>query len=453
MKKLINSISYLTQSIQWDDIKFDNLTYEQLNIFYNIIKFVRNSDDLFFVLDANAGTGKTYILTSVVKYFLNINYSKIIISAPTHKALYVIKEMIINKNIDINSLDFKTIHKLIRARAIYTDQGRLEYNIDISNTSFKEKNVLCFIDESGMIDENCFEGLIKWITKVKGKIIFCVDTKQLPPINENYSKVSKLKNIYTLKKIHRIQTMGLYKVYSTFAYFVDKKYFDREMFNRLINNKNNNITLISKGKIEEILKLYINRKNEIKFLCFRNTSRKEWNLRIRKVFYPTIKQKLTIGEQLVANTTFYYDDRQIHSSQFFEVKDLIIREKECCGMYFLCYIINNLEKNELSIIHEKSGNQFKSLKTTLKENTIYNIEYKGLNAGKEWERYYRQINYIDCPLDYSYAITVHKSQGSTFNTVVIDFYDILNAENNNGFVMKMLYTAVSRASHHIYLID
>lgn len=51
-------------------------------------------------------------------------------------------------------------------------------------------------------------------------------------------------------------------------------------------------------------------------------------------------------------------------------------------------------------------------------------------------------------IDWAYAITVHKSQGSEANTVIVDLLD------GHGIMLKrnLLYTAVTRAKKKVYII-
>lgn len=58
-------------------------------------------------------------------------------------------------------------------------------------------------------------------------------------------------------------------------------------------------------------------------------------------------------------------------------------------------------------------------------------------------------NYLE--VDYGYAITVHKSQGSTYDDVFIE-YSNLAANNKDCEKSKLLYTAITRSAHklHIY---
>ena len=57
--------------------------------------------------------------------------------------------------------------------------------------------------------------------------------------------------------------------------------------------------------------------------------------------------------------------------------------------------------------------------------------------------------------DYSFASTVHKSQGSEFNRVWIDKKDILKASMNNNYrqYARMLYVALSRARKQVFILN
>ena len=49
-----------------------------------------------------------------------------------------------------------------------------------------------------------------------------------------------------------------------------------------------------------------------------------------------------------------------------------------------------------------------------------------------------------------YACTINKAQGSTYDEVFIDLDDICKC-NSGDQIARMLYVAVSRARHHVYL--
>jgi hypothetical protein len=76
------------------------------------------------------------------------------------------------------------------------------------------------------------------------------------------------------------------------------------------------------------------------------------------------------------------------------------------------------------------------------------IEKKINRIWKDW-----QENVIDrfAQLNYGYAITVHKSQGSTFKNVFIDIMDIFENFNKKER-LKCIYTAITRSSHSLELL-
>lgn len=81
--------------------------------------------------------------------------------------------------------------------------------------------------------------------------------------------------------------------------------------------------------------------------------------------------------------------------------------------------------------------------------TITDCTEKGdlLISLPEGSLYVSQDDY--CNIDLAYAVTVHKSQGSTFRKVII----ILPVEAKNMMTRRLLYTAVTRASERVIIFD
>ena len=73
---------------------------------------------------------------------------------------------------------------------------------------------------------------------------------------------------------------------------------------------------------------------------------------------------------------------------------------------------------------------------------------------KVWRDYITFKENVMC-IDYPYAMTVHKSQGSTYKIVYIDNSDLrkLLVKGDTTMYLKLLYVGISRASNIIYLQD
>ena len=67
-----------------------------------------------------------------------------------------------------------------------------------------------------------------------------------------------------------------------------------------------------------------------------------------------------------------------------------------------------------------------------------------------WEYFYYSYVDIFADISYGYCITVHKSQGSTFDDVFIDSKNIMSFKNKD--TLNCLYTAVTRASSIVNLL-
>ena len=74
---------------------------------------------------------------------------------------------------------------------------------------------------------------------------------------------------------------------------------------------------------------------------------------------------------------------------------------------------------------------------------------KKLAAVKDWENYFRvKDNFADFrPI---YSCTAHKSQGSTYDTVLVDLDDI-GRNNKNDEIARLVYVAVTRAKSKVVL--
>lgn len=105
----------------------------------------------------------------------------------------------------------------------------------------------------------------------------------------------------------------------------------------------------------------------------------------------------------------------------------------------------NSEKDFISTNIKQFG---KSLIAKYKENikTIENHIIKPL-----WKKYHKNFIEPFANINYGYAITCHKAQGSNFYNVFVDAHDIVKNENESE-TKRCLYTAITRTSNELYLL-
>ena len=177
-----NSLIYnkLVENLGYDPTKDQSLALEQLASFiYN------NSNDSIFVLTGYAGTGKTSVISALVKTLDNLRIRSTLM-APTGRAAKVLSSYSDKKAY--------TIHKKIYRQKAYKD-GEGYFCLD-RNLS---KNTWFIVDESSMIsnsqsEETVFgsgkllDDLIQYVySGVDCKLILVGDNAQLPPVGSDTS--------------------------------------------------------------------------------------------------------------------------------------------------------------------------------------------------------------------------------------------------------------------------
>jgi hypothetical protein len=106
---------------------------------------------------------------------------------------------------------------------------------------------------------------------------------------------------------------------------------------------------------------------------------------------------------------------------------------------------DDLVKRRIKILHEDSESDFKKLANILK---LRAISKKGKD--KSWLVYYNFLRrYAD--VNFSYAITAHKSQGSTYDTVFL-LEDDIDVNYNVVERNRIKYTSYTRSSRKLYVI-
>jgi exodeoxyribonuclease-5 len=87
---------------------------------------------------------------------------------------------------------------------------------------------------------------------------------------------------------------------------------------------------------------------------------------------------------------------------------------------------------------------------TYKDNSRLQADIAKAAAAKDWPLYFRLR---DCFIDlrHAEALTIHKSQGSTFDTVFVDMHSLYSCRDPNER-RRLLYVACSRARNKLYIV-
>lgn len=366
------------------------------------------------IITGGPGTGKTTIINTIANIFLSLGYN-IALAAPTGRAAKRIEET--------TKIESKTIHRLLGyVPNKYDDFGYFEYN---------EKNTLdvdlVIIDEMSMVDVLLFEKLLKGI-KESTKLIIVGDVDQLPSvgagnvlrdlIESNVIKYTKLTDIFRQSKksniivnAHRINN-GKYPI-------LNEK--NSDFFFLKTNNP-----IITRNTVVDLIKNRLPKAygyNFYKDIQILTQTRKgicgvyELNRILQEVLNPKTKDSLELN---FGNKVFRLNDKVMQTKNNYDLSFTDSNGEEGFGVY----------NGDMGIVFEIDE---KEKKIIVKMQDDRTVEYA--------------VEDLD-NLELSYAITIHKSQGSEFKSVIIPLFDsfyMLQTRN-------LLYTAITRAKENIVLV-
>lgn len=159
-------------------------TEDQAKLFAKLDEFILNKTDerQVFLLKGYAGTGKTTVVTSLVKILNKFGY-KYVLLAPTGRAAKVMASY--------SGKPAHTIHKKIyRQTANPFSEG-----LSFTRQPNKADNTVYIIDEASMISDDSgfgenglLQDLLQYVFDKKGnKLLLIGDTAQLPPVGQALS--------------------------------------------------------------------------------------------------------------------------------------------------------------------------------------------------------------------------------------------------------------------------
>jgi ATP-dependent exoDNAse (exonuclease V) alpha subunit len=428
-----------------------NLFSNNKNIPYNKI-FNINPFDNIISLNGAAGTGKTYLTTRMVKDLSKKH--KVVFTAPTHKALNVVRKNL--RQHKLHKVQTQTIHSFLNIK-LQTDfrTGIQKFIPDKSKMDKSVADVL-IVDESSMVSKELFEYILDCLRSSRVKIVFFVgDSFQLLPVDSNENCISKINIQYTLTDIVR-QAKDSYIIeiatkvrniienqeYSTVEEFFKQNYTDKIEF---FHTK------------EEFYEDFCKNKNwtqENKVITsFKNSDVDYHNEIIRKAFWNTkeitqpdsyLKGDIIVFQDAnVKNGTILHnngDEVVIHSATKKHNKELDIYYWECLDII----------KQPFNIIDKESEAKYNNfLNTLVKRAKQEEHPYKRKLI---WEDFYAFKEHFS-EVKYSFASTIHKLQGSTYETIYIDLLSLSYLNKlDKDLLFRLLYVAITRASKDIKIL-
>lgn len=366
------------------------------------------------IITGGPGTGKTTIINTIAKIYLDNGYN-ISLCAPTGRAAKRIEET--------TGIEAKTIHRMLGyIPSSYDDIGHFEYNEDNPL-----ETDLIIIDEMSMVDVVLFEKLLRG-TKDNTRLIIVGDVDQLPSVGAG----NVLSDLINSEKIKYTKLVDIFRQSENSNIIVNAHKINNGQ-EPILNEKNSDFFFlktetpaITRNVVVDLISKRLPKAYGYDFsrdIQILTQSRKgicgvfELNRLLQDILNPKNEET---DEILVGNKLFRVNDKVMQTKNNYNLSFVDSDGEENFGVY-------NGDMGHIIFIDKSS----KKLTVEMDDKRLIDYTLEDLDN-----------------LELAYAITIHKSQGSEFKSVIIpmfDGYKLLQTRN-------LLYTAITRAKENIVLV-
>ena len=447
-------------------------TIKQDILIQSLAQFIDNKDDrALFVLRGYAGTGKTTIISALIKYLhKEKRISKLM--APTGRAAKVLSKY--------SGFRASTVH-----RSIYFAHTGSSGGIVLRLQQNKLSNAIFIIDEASMIPDdtsssksggrNLLYDIMEYVYNNKNcKLIFIGDTAQLPPVGIPISPAldkAYLKNAFHLniteieldEVVRQDELSGILYNATLLRENINDDNFIPPFFD--LYGQKDIINLPGVELLDELVSAY-------DFQGFENTviitrSNKRANIYNREIRNRILfrEEKINAGDYLmvVKNNYFWLDED--NEAGFLANGDIvelmsIHKTEELYGFHFADVSIRladypNAKEVEIKILLDSIEVEAPSLSYE-ENNRLYNAvmeDYMHIPQKAKRLKELKENPYFNAvQIKFSYALTCHKTQGGQWHTVFVD-QGYITEERMDKEYLRWMYTALTRATDKVFLIN
>lgn len=459
--------------------KSGGITYnkEQQSAIVNAVSFLKTNTDptQYYVIEGKAGTGKTTIAKEILKEFED---EQIYVAAVSHKAKGVIKNSF---GEDTRGKKFFSIASLLGMKGINdNDTQTTKFQVGLKVPLLDNPPALLVIDEASMITEDVLKKIIDINSSLSRpfQMLFLGDIGQIQPIRDEQSEfyrthkdlLNKKSDIFNSKHKSKLITRVRQGEANPILPYADYFWENSQKENPELNPtqhivRNNQITdkgsLLFSNSEGEVLNSVIKAvknavekglTNHVKIVTYHVNEKTELNQKIHEALFGK-DSDYSKGDMLILNSPYDLPDvnATMENSSEIQIKSIQDEDTDEFGVHTLYLetngtaytrtgneqkdcVIQVVSRNDIGLYNQK----LQELASYAKRQTNRALKKQAWSDFWEYKGRYSDV-------DFGYAITAHKSQGSTYDIVVVDEKDIMGTTaTSNQEKSELIYTALTR---------
>ena len=447
-------------------------TLQQLNVIKMWSEFLLSRDDNeIFLLTGYAGTGKTSLLGALVNVLKQLK-QPVVLLAPTGRAAKVFSLYA--------DAPAYTIHKKIYRQKSLMEMDSFQANVNL------HKHTLFIVDEASMIANEGLAGsmfgtgrllddLIHFVYSCEGcRLLMVGDVAQLPPIGEEESPalMPEVLEGYNLRVcqatlthvVRQVEESGiLWNATRLRSLLQDGELLE---FPKMRVEGFPDVHVVPGEELLEVLQDSYYRCGQDETIVITRSNKRanifNQGIRGRILGY---EEELTCGDLvMVSKNNYFYKLNEEDGASFIANGDTAVvrrfrNERSFYGFRFADVTLQfpdygNTEV-EGTVLLDTLTSEAPSLTRAQQEQLFQAIweDYPEIgNKRDRMKKIKEDIYYNALQIKYSYAVTCHKAQGGQWQHVFID-QGYITEEMLSPDYFRWLYTAITRATDQVYLIN
>lgn len=478
----VTDVGYCIQPVlyHWKHFTGFPLTDSQIELVSTVLEGRKAHQET--LVEGPAGTGKSVVISAMAVAATDARIN-LVVATPTHKAAEVLRRHFQGLTLatDRDLPGVVTLHSLLGLRPGKAKPGKPEPLRKVRRSDLAGIDLLV-VDECSMVGAELLMYLREAAKDFEVPVVFFGDRHQLPPINEPPSLTFNVPRRFELTDVLRHD--GAILQLATRARSVSHA--------QVLPASGGGSEVLTYPCIDSLTEAWLDKlknadseyQEEIVFLSHRNKLRRKLNALARSVLYGEDAPRFMSGDCVVSLSALERGDTIVVANNerlYIEYAEQLERyyPVDCLSYSYKCWRLTTTDQRRIYVIEledearwhgecRRLGDEISSEQEKAKivfEEAKAEALSKGYKEGsmrkypkfanaqeaiadikRRWTEEYFPLKEAFLDVDFAYAMTIHKSQGSTFDHVFLaDDYETSGRNRK-----QLLYVGVTRAAKTVH---